>query len=245
MPLQRVAEVTSARQDRIAVLEISMGTANTLDYLGLCDLRDSLMAQNGSDCDAIIITGSGERSFCMGASASCRDAGSIASFSELHTVAQEITGIMRKHTLPVIALVNGYALDFGFELALSADYIISVSGAKFGIPGIKFGFPPLTDIFTDITLNIPGWVYRESKTGSLIDAPRLNEAGVIGKILPPQGFRRNAIDYLKNLNLDIMKANKSRRKKPPYTVFRNSIFFQLYQPDCTQILGLERFRNTL
>ncbi|MEM0158059.1 MAG: enoyl-CoA hydratase/isomerase family protein [Thermoplasmataceae archaeon] len=245
MSIQRVNEVTLIRQDGLILIELDMGTSNVLDYLGLCDLRDSIRKAGELGADVILLTGNGDRSFCMGTSVSCRDAGSVAVFSDLHSVAQEITSIIRKIDIPVISGVNGYALDFGFELALSSDYIISTKEARYGIPGINFGFPPLTDVFTDIALNIPGWVYRESRHGSLIEAQRLHEAGVINKVLPKQGFRGNMVEYLNNLNPELIRANKSRRKKSTYTIFRNSIFFQLYQPDCTQILGLERFRNSL
>ena len=45
-------------------------------------------------------------------------------------------------TKPVIAVVEGYALGGGFELALLCDFIVSGAGAKFGLPETKIGLMP-------------------------------------------------------------------------------------------------------
>lgn len=45
-------------------------------------------------------------------------------------------------TKPVIAVVEGYALGGGFELALLADMIVAGEGAQFGLPEAKLGLMP-------------------------------------------------------------------------------------------------------
>jgi enoyl-CoA hydratase/3-hydroxyacyl-CoA dehydrogenase len=43
---------------------------------------------------------------------------------------------------PVIALVEGYALGGGLELALAADFIVAAEGAKLGLPEVGIGIHP-------------------------------------------------------------------------------------------------------
>ncbi|HAM80857.1 enoyl-CoA hydratase/isomerase family protein [Ornithinibacillus bavariensis] len=43
---------------------------------------------------------------------------------------------------PIIAVVNGFALGGGFELALHCDLIVAAEDAKFGFPEVKLGVMP-------------------------------------------------------------------------------------------------------
>jgi enoyl-CoA hydratase len=91
---------------------------------------------------ALLVTGSGERAFVAGA-----DIGEMQNYTPQQARAFSEKGMRVMHALealpvPVIALVNGYALGGGCELAMSCDWIIASEKAVFGQPEVNLGIPP-------------------------------------------------------------------------------------------------------
>ncbi|RRC98096.1 enoyl-CoA hydratase/isomerase family protein [Amphritea balenae] len=90
----------------------------------------------------LLITGSGEKAFVAGA-----DIAHMSNLSPLEGKAFAEHGMhlfRRLETLgiPVVALVNGYALGGGCELAMSCDFILASDNAKFGQPEVNLGVTP-------------------------------------------------------------------------------------------------------
>ncbi|PWA09438.1 enoyl-CoA hydratase [Pueribacillus theae] len=90
---------------------------------------------------AIILTGAGERAFMAGAD--------IKEFNESGNphknkpVEEEnVFNFIESIPKPTIALINGYALGGGLELALTCDIRIAEEHAKFGLPEVKLGLLP-------------------------------------------------------------------------------------------------------
>lgn len=112
--------------------------ARTLDELALA------AAQVAADAAArvLLITGAGDKAFVAGA-----DISEMVDFSADQAQAFSEKGTQVMHALealpvPVIALVNGYALGGGCELALACDWIIGSDRAVFGQPEVNLGIPP-------------------------------------------------------------------------------------------------------
>jgi enoyl-CoA hydratase len=112
--------------------------AATLDELA------AAIAQLASDAAAraLLVTGAGEKAFVAGA-----DIAEMRSFSAEQARAFSAAGMRVMHALealpvPVIALVNGYALGGGCELAMACDWIIAADRAVFGQPEVNLGIPP-------------------------------------------------------------------------------------------------------
>ncbi len=90
----------------------------------------------------LLITGAGTKSFVAGA-----DIEHMSHLSPLEGKAFAEHGMRlfrRLETLdiPVVALVNGYALGGGCELAMSCDFILASENASFGQPEVNLGITP-------------------------------------------------------------------------------------------------------
>lgn len=55
---------------------------------------------------------------------------------------QDVTNMLEKFPKPVIAVIDGYALGGGLELALGCDFRIASNRSEFGLPEIKLGLIP-------------------------------------------------------------------------------------------------------
>ena len=89
----------------------------------------------------IVVTGSGDKAFASGADISefgskrtGRDAAAL-----YHRAVEATMASLEAASKPVVAMVNGYALGGGCELAVACDLRIAGESASFGIPAARLG----------------------------------------------------------------------------------------------------------
>lgn len=117
---------------------------NALNQATMYELREafSYIYDNPKEVRAVIITGAGEKAFVAGAD--------ISEFTDLNELnarkfaeeGQEIFQSIEECHTPVVAVVNGFALGGGCELAMSAHMRVAVSAARFGQPEVNLGLIP-------------------------------------------------------------------------------------------------------
>jgi enoyl-CoA hydratase/carnithine racemase len=137
----------------------------------------------------LAITGAGERAFSAG-----NDVDELSRMDGMQAyrcmrAGQGILGRLHDLGKPTIAMVNGYALGGGFELALACDFIIAAESAHFGFP--------------EITLDtIPGWggtqlavarlgmarAKHMIMTGRHFAAGECRDAGFVHRVVPAAGL---------------------------------------------------------
>ena len=90
----------------------------------------------------LVITGAGEKAFVVGADVSELAALDTIGAYELMLLGQKVFLRIHEFPKPVIAMVNGYALGGGFELALACHLIAASESAVFGFPEINLNTMP-------------------------------------------------------------------------------------------------------
>ena len=90
----------------------------------------------------VIISSALHKAFCVGADLKERRGFNNDDLRRQRPVFQEAFGALRALPVPVIAVVEGFALGGGCELALCCDLIIASATAVFGLPEVGLGLIP-------------------------------------------------------------------------------------------------------
>ncbi len=133
-----------AREPGIQLLTINRPTAlNALSPQVLQDLVAAFMAVEGDAATrCLIITGAGPKAFVAGADIAAMSGMSPLEAREFALKGHACMRMLELMPFPVIALVNGFALGGGCELALACDWIIAADNAVFGQPEVNLGICP-------------------------------------------------------------------------------------------------------
>jgi enoyl-CoA hydratase/carnithine racemase len=137
--------VRLAREGHLATITLDRTTKlNALTPAMIGALEDAVETiEADGDLRVVILTGAGERAFCVGA-----DIGEWAALEPLdmwrrwvregHRVFDRVARLRQ----PVIAVLNGHALGGGLELAAAADLRVMESHARVGLPEAGIGTVP-------------------------------------------------------------------------------------------------------
>lgn len=178
-----------ATSEAIATITLDRPEAlNALDPETQQELHDAFTAARlDPDVRVLIVTGAGERAFCVGADLKKtmppKQSHAELTFGRYPTVPDWGRAIgMDK---PIICAINGLALGGGLELALACDIRIAASHARFGLPEVRVGSIP----GAAGTQRLPRTVALSDAmlmllTGVQIDAEEALRSGLISRVVP-------------------------------------------------------------
>jgi enoyl-CoA hydratase len=180
-----VALVTINRPDKLNALNVRTRQEILAAFKDLDEDRDIRV---------VVITGAGEKAFIAGAD--------ISEFAgktplEVRETMQKSRAFdaMEDFPKPVIAMINGYALGGGCELAMACDIRVASAKAKFGQPEIKLGIIP----GGGGTQRLPRLV-GEAKamelvlTGDMIDAEEALRLGLVNYVTAPEQLETKTME---------------------------------------------------
>ncbi len=90
----------------------------------------------------LLVTGAGEKAFVAGADIAEMQDATIEQGRAFSEKGMYVMHALEALPVPVIALVNGFALGGGCELALACDWILASDTAAFGQPEVNLGILP-------------------------------------------------------------------------------------------------------
>jgi 3-hydroxypropionyl-coenzyme A dehydratase len=132
----------------------------------------------------VIITGSGEKSFCAGADIAYMVNIDPMAAEKYAASAQGVLNKIERLDKPVIAAVNGFALGGGCELSMVCDMRIASSNAKMGQPEATIGIPPgWGGTQRLVRLVGPAKAKELIFTGKMISAQEAYEIGLVNKVV--------------------------------------------------------------
>ncbi len=189
------------RHGRTAILTINRpDKLNALDQAVEAAMKTRLAALAADDgVGVVIVTGAGDRSFVAGAD--------IAEFEGRSPLDQRrameiprIFDVMPLFPKPVIAMINGFCLGGGCELAASCDLRIASDNARFGQPEVNLGIIP----GGGGTQRLPrligmGYAMRLCLTGDMIDATEAMRIGLVEQVVPAQELRATTLELARKI----------------------------------------------
>ena len=158
---------------------------NAINEQLMKDLRqaiDELVADD--QIRVIIITGLG-KAFCAGADISQFKTLNGLTAWEFAKKGRELMDYIENLPKPTIAMINGYALGGGLELAMACDIRIAAEEAQVGLPEITLGiYPGFGGTQRLIRLIGKGKAMEMMMTGDRIPAREAERLGLVNKVVP-------------------------------------------------------------
>jgi enoyl-CoA hydratase/carnithine racemase len=185
-PDGHIAELALDRPEAMNAVSTQMA----LDLAAAC----AELSADG-DVRVVLVTSTSAKAFCVGADLKERSAFTDADLLAQRPTARAAYGGVLNLPMPTIAVVEGFALGGGLEIALSCDVIIAGSAAVVGLPEVSVGVIPGGGGTQLLTRRI-GW---SRAAGMIFTARRLSaiqaaELGVVDEVLEAGTARDRGLD---------------------------------------------------
>jgi enoyl-CoA hydratase len=181
----RVAIVTINRPDKRNALNIKTREEGAA-------ILEELRADDA--VGVVVFTGAGDKAFVAGA-----DIGEFAGRTSITQrevmLGRSLFTAVDSFPKPVIAMINGYCLGGGCELALACDLRIASETASFGQPEINLGIIPGGGGTQRLTRLVgEGKAMELILTGDIIDARTAFNIGLVNHVVPADELRPKTLE---------------------------------------------------
>ncbi len=183
------------REDGVLTVTINRPKVlNALNSATLAELGLAIDAAAGdTSVRAIILTGSGEKSFVAGADINELAVETPVGGRDHARRGQHVFDRIERLGKPVIAAINGFALGGGCELAMACTIRLAADTAKFGQPEINLGLIPGYAGSQRLPRLIGrGRAQELLLTGDMIGADEAHRIGLVNRVYPAAALMAEA-----------------------------------------------------
>lgn len=190
------------KNDKIGKLTINRPEVrNALNRETRLEIEQGIIElENDANIRVIVITGAGEKAFCAGADIrDMKDATPLMAIDSAE-LGKRVFKKVENCKKPVIAMINGYALGGGCELALSCDIRIASDNARLGQPEINIGIIPGYAGTQRLPRLVGKAVAMEMiLTGDLIKADEAYRVGLVNRVVAPEQLETAVLEVAEKL----------------------------------------------
>lgn len=135
----------------------------------------------------IVVTGAGERAFVSGADISEFEEkrATPAQIAEYDALSERASIALETVAKPTIAMVRGYCIGGGLDLALRTDLRIAAEDARFGVPAVRLGLGyGFSDVQRLVAVVGPAHAKEILYTGRQFTAGEAFAMGLVHRVVP-------------------------------------------------------------
>ncbi|GIX29411.1 enoyl-CoA hydratase-related protein [Pelomicrobium sp. G1] len=149
---------------------------------------------------ALLVTGAGDKAFVAGADISRMVDMNPEEGQRFCEAALQAFRAIERLPIPAIALVNGYALGGGCELAMACDFIVASENAVFGQPEVNLGINPGFGGTQRLPRRVgTGLALELLLTGRQVKAEEAKQIGLVNHVVPKDKLQAFGLELARQI----------------------------------------------
>ena len=143
------------------------------------------------DVRVVVLTGAGGKAFVSGADISKFESerGSSEAVAVYGAAVERLQRVLVDHPKPTVAMIRGYCIGGGINIAIACDMRICDQSSRFGIPAAKLGLGyGRSSLRLLLDLVSPQFVHELIFTARHVDAAEAFHMGLVNRVVPDGGI---------------------------------------------------------
>ncbi|MBN1615202.1 MAG: enoyl-CoA hydratase/isomerase family protein [Deltaproteobacteria bacterium] len=206
--------VICERAERIATLCLNRPEKRNAVNTGMLEELGGLCEElrRETDVRVVLLRGAGGY-FCAGADLSQIGASDEGALRRFHDVRECTFELIEAFPCPTVAVIEGYALGTGLEMALCADFRIASAGALLGVPSSRLGIVESYGYLNRLVKAVgPARANFLVFTGERLPAGEARLIGLVEKVFPDEVFEEGVRALVEGLVGNASRAIRGSKR---------------------------------